>query len=245
MSKTIPIRQRIRQAILLTSMLLFPVTMNYLSPYVVMDGAVQGLLMASPIIFTLQFITALFFGRFFCGWICPAGAFQDACLGINNQPIKNHKIDWIKWMLWFPWLGTILYFLGKAGESIKFDPLHLTETGVSVDNPVKFITYYLVVLLFVLAAVLIGRRGGCHVYCWMAPFMILGRKLGNAIHLPGLHLKADPEMCTGCKTCTANCPMSLNVNDMVMNRQMENSECILCGKCVDNCHTQAIYYNFR
>jgi len=78
MKKQIRTRQRIRQTLLLGSLLLFPVTMNYFSPYIVIDGAARGILTASLLVFGVQFISALFFGRLFCGWVCPAGALQDA-----------------------------------------------------------------------------------------------------------------------------------------------------------------------
>jgi ferredoxin len=38
--------------------------------------------------------------------------------------------------------------------------------------------------------------------------------------------------------------MSLEVNAMVKLGIMENSECILCGTCIDNCPSQAIRYSF-
>ena len=38
--------------------------------------------------------------------------------------------------------------------------------------------------------------------------------------------------------------MSLEVNSMVQKNSMENSECILCGSCVDNCPKQVIKYSF-
>jgi polyferredoxin len=37
--------------------------------------------------------------------------------------------------------------------------------------------------------------------------------------------------------------MSLDVHGMVQLEQMENSECILCGTCIDNCKS-AIRYSF-
>ena len=39
MNKTRSTRQRIRRLLLLLAFLLFPITMNYLSPYVIIDGA--------------------------------------------------------------------------------------------------------------------------------------------------------------------------------------------------------------
>ncbi len=91
----------------------------------------------------------------------------------------------------------------------------------------------------------VGRRAGCHTFCWMAPFMILGRKLRNVFAWPSLRLQSDPQRCSDCMTCTHNCAMSLDVNAMVKAGAMEHSECILCGKCVDGCPSKAIQYVFR
>ena len=93
-------------------------------------------------------------------------------------------------------------------------------------------------------ALLVGRRAGCHTICWMAPFMILGRKLRNLLPWPALRLQAAPDKCRDCLSCTAGCPMSLDVHSMVVTNRMENDECILCGTCVDNCSQSAIRYSF-
>jgi polyferredoxin len=60
-------RQKIRKAIILISFLLFPITINYFSPYIIIDGAAQGIITGSFITFGLLFIVSLFFGRAFCG----------------------------------------------------------------------------------------------------------------------------------------------------------------------------------
>ncbi|MCK4489298.1 MAG: hypothetical protein KAU23_03510 [Anaerolineales bacterium] len=38
--------------------------------------------------------------------------------------------------------------------------------------------------------------------------------------------------------------MSLDVTGMVQIERMENTECILCGTCVDNCTRSVIQYFF-
>ena len=57
-------------------------------------------------------------------------------------------------------------------------------------------------------------------------------------------MRAKTEECTDCKRCTRDCPMSLDVNGMVAQGDMEHSECILCGTCVDNCPADVISYSF-
>lgn len=56
-------RQQVRNGILLASMLLFPVTINYLSPYLIIDAAGQGIINGSFIVFIGLFLTSLVFGR--------------------------------------------------------------------------------------------------------------------------------------------------------------------------------------
>ncbi|MFC1544937.1 4Fe-4S dicluster domain-containing protein, partial [Gemmatimonadota bacterium] len=56
---------------------------------------------------------------------------------------------------------------------------------------------------------------------------------------------ADPEKCVHCHVCSRNCPMSLPVESMVLQNIMENSECILCGSCIDDCGSGSIEYAFR
>ncbi len=72
--------------------------------------------------------------------------------------------------------------------------------------------------------------------------MVIGTKLRDGLRLPGLRLRPEPEQCTDCKTCTKNRPMSLDVNAMVRRDSMRDSECILCGRCVDGCVKHAITY---
>ena len=250
MTKQLVARQRTRKALLIISFLLFPIIMNYLSPYVIIDGASQGIVNGSLVMFALLFLSSLLLGRLWCGWACPAGGLGEICFPVNNHPVNPKKIDWIKWAIWLPWIGIIIASVIMAGGYTKNDLLLDTQNGISVagdaDRPILFayIIYYMVIGLFVALSVFVGRRSGCHTICWMAPFMILGRKLRNTLAWPALRLKADPARCTDCLTCNANCPMSLDVNGLVKSGHMEHTECILCGSCVDGCPSKAIVYSF-
>jgi len=242
--KTIPVRQQVRNGFLIISLLLFPITMNYLSPYIILFGASQGIINGSFIIFGLLFISSLVFGRMWCSWLCPAGGLGELSMLANNHPIKNKWLDSIKWIIWFIWLGMIAFLAVSAGGYQAVDFFLLTESGISIDEPTKYIIYFIVIGIFLLLALLVGRRAGCHTICWMAPFMILGRKIRNGFKWPSFQLKAESEKCIDCKLCTRNCLMSLDVNQMVAKNEMENSECILCAQCVDNCPENAIHLTF-
>ncbi len=248
--KQLPRRQRIRKALLFVSLLLFPVTLYYFSPAIILQGASEGIINGSFIVFGLMFLSALFVGRLWCGWACPAGALQEFGQPINNKPTPGGKFDWIKWAIWIPWIGLIVALAIGAGGYRAVDPLYQLETGVTMALPLDgggppwFIIYYIIIVLFFGLAAILGRRAGCHTICWMAPFMILGRKLQNLVRWPALRLVAEPAKCSNCQICTRNCPMSLDVNGMVQQANMEHSECILCGNCADGCARSAIHFSF-
>jgi len=238
-------RQNTRSALLIFTWLLFPVLMNYLSPYVIIDGAFQGIVSGSFLVFSGLFISALFVGRLWCGWICPAAGLQEACFAAKNQQVKGKRLDWIKWVIWGVWIVVIILGIFSAGGLRRLDPLHLTESGISVDAPEKYVIYYFVTGTIFALSVFAGKRTFCHAACWMAPFMILGRKIRNTLNTPALRLTADQEHCANCKKCTRACTMSLDVNQMVQDGNMENPECILCGQCIDTCPDGVIHYAFR
>jgi ferredoxin-type protein NapH len=250
MNKQIATRQRIRKAILLITFLSFPITMNYFSPYVIIDGSTQGIVNGSLILFGFLFVSSLFLGRLWCGWVCPAGGLQEMIEPINNKAVKGKKVDWIKWLIWIPWITLIVMMVIRAGGYHSVNLLLDTQNGISVagavDRPIIFayIIYYFVIALFIALPIFIGKRAACHTVCWMAPFMIIGRWIRNRFSWPSLRLTADSTACTNCKKCSSNCPMSLDVNAMVQSQKMENSECILCGTCVDNCAQKTIRYSF-
>jgi ferredoxin-type protein NapH len=251
MVRQLPLRQRIRKVLVIFAFLSFPITMNFFSPYVIVDGAMNGIVNGSLVMFGLMFISSIFLGRACCGWVCPAGGMQEIVEPVNRKPVNGRKLDWIKWLIWIPWISVIVIMVVRAGGYSSIGLGYHTQGGISVagapDRPIfiAYIIYYFVVLLFIGLAVIVGRRAGCHIICWMAPFMMTGRWIRNRFGWPSLRLVADSSSCADCKKCTSNCPMSLDVNAMVQIEQMENTECILCGTCVDNCSKSVIRYSFR
>ncbi|MBK7452191.1 MAG: hypothetical protein IPJ46_00285 [Anaerolineales bacterium] len=61
MIRQIPMRQRIRKALVFLAFLSFPITMNFFSPYVIIDGAMNGIINGSLVMFGLMFLSSLFY----------------------------------------------------------------------------------------------------------------------------------------------------------------------------------------
>lgn len=227
-------RQKKRLIFQLLFFLLFPLTIWYFSPYLIIMGATEGIATGSFFTFIGLFVSALFFGRFFCSWICPVGFLGDTLIRINDKTVGK-RLKYTKYFVWVPWLAVIVYFYIKTGGIRTINVLYMTDRGISVKQPEDYFIYYTVIGLFFILPLLLGRRGACHTVCWMAPFMILGRKISIIFKWPALRLSADKPECVQCGRCTQNCPMSLDVMARVQDGKLENADCIQCGVCVDTC----------
>jgi len=238
-------RQSIRKTLLIIMFLLFPIIIFYFSPYLIILGAAEGIVAGCVVVFAGMFVFSLFFGRFFCGYICPAGGLQECLILANGKKAKGGKRNLIKYFIWTPWIITIVILFIRAGGFTGFDFTYKTSHGISVAEPFSYIIYYGVILLIVILSLTAGKRAFCHYVCWMSPFMVIGTKMAGGLKIPQLHMKPEKDRCIGCKECSEKCPMSLDVKEMVEGGNMNNTECILCGECVDVCPKKAIKYTFK
>ena len=236
-------RQKIRKTVLIISFLLFPVTIYYFSPYLIILAASEHIMNGSFIVFVSMLVLSMFFGRAWCGYLCPAGGLQECVAMCNDRCAKGEWRDKIKYVIWTIWIIAIIvtFILGKNGVTI--DPFYMTDHGISVSDIYDYVIYYGVILILVLPALIHGKRAACHYICWMAPFMIIGSTIGRALHLPQLHIEADKEACISCGKCSKACPMGLDVKQMVEEGKNHNCpECIRCGACVDVCPKSVLKY---
>lgn len=235
-------RQQIRRILLYGSLFLFPITMNFLSPYVSIDGAFAGVLSGSAMMFLLLFFSGLFFGRAWCGWLCPAGGVAEIAQTVNPKPANAKRFRIVRYVIFGIWFSVLAAGFVLAGGVKGIDPLRLTEHYVSVDEPLKYIMYYLVLGLFFVLDLTLGRRGACHAICWMSPFLNAGQLAGRLLHLPQMRIKAEPERCIDCKKCNSRCPMSIDVYAAVKTGSVKSFDCIFCGECVDICPKSVLSY---
>lgn len=233
-------RQRIRKTILVISFLLFPVTLNYFSPYLMTQGTFERVATMSLLVWGAIFATSLVAGRSFCGWICPFHGLQMFWEKAADKPLKRIRhIGVVKYVLWAMWMTAVAAGAVAAGGWSRFDPLYMTPLGVSVDSAASLITYYALVGI-TLAPLALGRRGFCHYLCPFGVFGVIGTRAGRLLRLPAMGLHAEPSSCDSCGRCTKECPMSLPVSDMVQRGHMRTTECILCAGCADTCPKGAI-----
>lgn len=234
---------KFRRTVIFIAFLLFPITIWYFSPYLIIQAMFRHILNGSFFVFMAMLVTATFAGRAWCGYLCPAGGLQEWCAEINDKPAKQGGRNNIKYVIWCIWIIGIIatFILGENGVTIDF--FYMTDHGISVSQIYDYIIYYGVLFILAAPALIHGRRAACHYLCWMAPFLVIGSSIGRILHIPQLHIEAEQENCISCKKCNKSCPMGLDVEQMV--RQQKNhtcTECIRCGECVHACPKQVLKF---
>jgi ferredoxin-type protein NapH len=238
-------RQRIRRIIIFISLLIFPLTLNYFSPYVSIDGAFKGIVSGSVLVFLVMFLSGMLFGRAWCSWVCPVAGLSELCMTVNNKQVSVRRLRIIRYSIFTVWFAVLISGFVFAGGIKGVNPLHLTENVITVDEPLKYITYYMVLFIFFGLTMWIGKRGACHTICWMSPFLVGGYLFGKKLNIPQLRIRTNPSGCIDCKKCNYKCPMSIDVNSEVKSGEIKSLDCIICCECVDVCPKRVLEYGIR
>ena len=127
-------RQRVRKTILVISFLLFPITIWYFSPYLIIQAASEHIMNGSFIVFVAMLVLSMFFGRAWCGYLCPAGGLQECLFMCNPKPAKQGWRNKIKYVIWIIWIIAIIvtFVLGK--NDVTIDPFYMTDHGISIAD---------------------------------------------------------------------------------------------------------------
>jgi len=230
---------KFRRIIALISLMVFPLTLNYFSPYVSVTAAYDGVLAGSVILFITLLITAVFFRRTWCSYLCPVSAIADYSEKINNRNVNIKKLRIVRYSIFGLWFTALLigFFVSS---NITINPFYMTESIISVDEPFKFITYYAVLFTLIILTLVIGKRGACHSICWMSPFLVAGTWIGDKLNLPQLRIQSTPNECISCSRCNKVCPMSIDVMHELKNGSIESYDCINCSECENICPKQVL-----
>ncbi|MCH5139115.1 4Fe-4S binding protein, partial [Clostridiaceae bacterium UIB06] len=178
-------------------------------------------------------IVTILMGRWFCGWICAFGAYNDLVYFISkkifNRKFKvDERVDSILKYTKYVILIFIIIVSWTFGSSILQSTSPWDVFG-QITN-ISSIVYNLLIGLILLVLITIGaafiERFFCRYLCPLgAIFAILSRIGIVKINKP----KAD---CDKCRACTINCSMGLELYQLDC---AKGGNCINCLKCAEVC----------
>jgi len=181
----------------------------------------------SIVLLGLLFLISMFFGRIFCGWICPQGALQEV-LYRNQKQKKVHPI-WKRIFTVLPLtvlLASILIpFFYKIPVFCKIDPFKIP---FQLTGPIPLL------LVFILLAGLsiAFYRPFCRAVCPLGFFLGIGAWLGEKLHL---RIFSSHLVCTTCSSCSKSCQIDALREKDKGELLIESNHCIECGDCQTTC----------
>lgn len=172
------------------------------------------------IIFGLGVLVTPFFGRLYCGWICPMNTlFKPIDWFYKKTKIKRLNISdklnnhFLRYLMLALFLG-IMILVKKLHLPI---PVLALITGLSI-----------IITLFVEEAL------------WHNMLCPFGTILNIAGKISMKHYKINQDACIACGKCEKVCPVhAIKIGDN-KKRYIIKSMCISCGRCVKACPTLAI-----
>jgi ferredoxin-type protein NapH len=171
-----------------------------------------------------KIVGPVIFNRGYCGWACWTAMILDLL------PYKRNKGGRVsaKWELFrYFHFGLSLILVLVAWTIFEYRPALMDDSGflwLIAGN----IFYYLSAII--LAFALRDNRAFCKYLC---PITVVF-KLSSRFSL--LKIEGDQTSCTGCGTCSKNCPMDIDIQEYVKRgERVLSTECIFCLTCTTVC----------
>jgi len=168
----------------------------------------------------LFLVGSFFFGRFYCGWICPINTIISPIdrikrkLGFKNKEINDFfKNDILRYSFF------ILFIIGFVFKIL------LMKQGKDFPLPL------LIMGIGLFATILFDARTWHRYLCpWGMLFSLTGRFS---------RMQVNKEVgCINCKKCRNICP-GLAIDEKL---NFDKKNCLLCLECLDSCPVNAIKY---
>ena len=206
-------------------------------------GTLQNGIMTIKIKFPYYILGLILFfsvilARFICGHLCPMGLLQDVLYKIKSKKIKKNnitrKLSIIKYiiLILFVIILPILFnypafckFICPAGTVEAALPLAIVNTKIHSLLKFFFRLKVLILILTILAVIFI-YRAFCRFICPLGAIYSMFNKISF------VRMDVDKNKCDNCNVCVNICPMDI--------KKVGDRECIMCEKCIDKCHANAI-----
>jgi ferredoxin-type protein NapH len=188
-------------------------------------------------------------GRLSCGWLCPFGFIQELLHKIPTpkfslwRPLRYVKYGMLVVLvialpalyvdssgLGHPWFCMLVCPAGTLEGAM---PLMALKPSLWTTISIVFWNKFTIMVLVIIGAILISRFF-CRVICPLGAFYSFFSRISL------VQLEFIEGNCVECGACIRKCPTGV-----VPNKEFDSRECVLCLRCVDACHFQALDFGLR
>jgi polyferredoxin len=201
------------------------------------------------IVFVLTFLSAFLLGPFFCGKLCPAGAFPEYLSRLvpekfqmklqrvlNPVPVRYGMLAGFLLAPFFGYSVLCAYCNYTMFSRLTLSVLSL-DVGILTSTNVITIFFWLLVF----GAFTKGGRGYCSYICPVGAAQSLLHFFGAKFRFT-YKLAFDSHRCVSCGLCAKECPvLALQMKDDGQ-LSYQRAACITCGQCIHLCPKRALTY---
>lgn len=190
--------------------------------------------------FITVIVLTILLGRFFCGWFCAFGTYNDWIHLISKNIFKinfqvNDKVDSILKYVKYVILLILLIVVCTMGSNIfnNTSPWDAFAQITDFSYVLSQLTIGFILLLLITIGAFFVERFFCRYLCPLGAIFTIFSKISI------FKISKPNDKCGKCSICTNNCSMGLPLYKVNAAR---GGECINCLKCVDVCprkNTQA------
>ncbi len=198
----------------------------------------------SALFWMIMYLSVFIWGRVLCSWLCVYSFVQEQSNNILtgfNQKIKNIvKTNKIQILITSIFWGSVIYNVTRL--YLHTNSLEFTlANGYKVANLWVFVGGIITMLpLTIFLTYFFGNRFFCKYACPVGGLMSFYSRFSL------LKIKIDQDKCKKCKQCAKKCQMGVKIDQMIKdkNTAIIDSNCILCGDCIDACKFSALSFGF-
>ena len=207
----------------------------------------------------LWLVVTFFFGRWFCGYLCPVGGLTE----FASKLIPTRcKVDYCKHLdtplfrygflgafILLPALGVASICCAYCSWSVipeVFGAIFVPRLRLALGTGTKLVSIFLYIGLLGMFAR--DGRGHCHLVCPVGALDSIAQYLGAKLPF-ARRMRVDPSRCSGCTLCEPSCPASaIRISARPISPDettqpiavIDYHRCYQCRSCERACHRGAL-----
>ncbi|OPJ62750.1 FMN-binding protein [Clostridium oryzae] len=175
----------------------------------------------------------ILFGRFFCGWLCAFGTYNDLIYLLSSKFLKiKFKIDEetdrvLKYVKYAVLVFIVIFIWSLSIDA--FSSASPWDAFAQISNIKSAAATYIIgfiLLIFITIGAFFVERFFCRYLCPLGAIYSIISKLRI------FNISKPKDHCGKCKMCTSNCAMGI---DLYKRDKVTSGECINCMRCTEVC----------